>query len=172
VPHGAASARSTAVSAEALSAEALSAEPRPETPPPAGAAAETGEFLRVDQVVKNFAVTSGAVMQRRIGQVSAVADVSFALPHGSTFGLVGESGAAVRRRRTAAAPLHQFRPAGRLPLPAPRAGFGPGAGGRIGCALTSGRGRAGSYRQAQFQPAGILRQKRHLFPALLRLAGA
>jgi len=56
------------------------------------AAAERGEFLRVDQVVKNFTVTSGAVMQRRIGQVSAVADVSFALPHGSTFGLVGESG--------------------------------------------------------------------------------
>ena len=51
-----------------------------------------GEFLRVDEVVKNFAVTSGAVMQRRIGQVSAVADVSFAVPRGSTFGLVGESG--------------------------------------------------------------------------------
>jgi peptide/nickel transport system ATP-binding protein len=55
-------------------------------------AAGKGEFLRVDRVVKNFTVTAGAVMQRRIGQVSAVADVSFALPHGSTFGLVGESG--------------------------------------------------------------------------------
>ena len=66
---------------------------RPEAPDatvarPAG----KGEFLRVDRVVKNFTVTAGAVMQRRIGQVSAVADVSFALPHGSTFGLVGESG--------------------------------------------------------------------------------
>jgi peptide/nickel transport system ATP-binding protein len=82
-----------ALSAEALSARALSAQPRPEAAPPADAATpEGGEFLRVDQVVKNFAVTSGAVMQRRIGQVSAVADVSFALPHGSTFGLVGESG--------------------------------------------------------------------------------
>jgi peptide/nickel transport system ATP-binding protein len=82
-----------ALSAEALSAEALSAEARPRAATPADAsAAEGGEFLRVDQVVKNFAVTSGAVMQRRIGQVSAVADVSFALPHGSTFGLVGESG--------------------------------------------------------------------------------
>jgi peptide/nickel transport system ATP-binding protein len=77
------------LSAEAVSAEALSAEPRPgaDSPNPEG-----GEFLRVDQVVKNFTVTSGAVLQRRIGQVSAVADVSFALPHGSTFGLVGESG--------------------------------------------------------------------------------
>jgi peptide/nickel transport system ATP-binding protein len=81
------------LSGEESSGEALSAGPRLETPPAAAAsAAETSEFLRVDQVVKNFAVTSGAVMQRRIGQVSAVADVSFALPHGSTFGLVGESG--------------------------------------------------------------------------------
>jgi peptide/nickel transport system ATP-binding protein len=89
----AAASSATTVSAEALSAEALSAEPRPEAAPPADASATEGdEFLRVDQVVKNFAVTSGAVMQRRIGQVSAVADVSFALPHGSTFGLVGESG--------------------------------------------------------------------------------
>jgi peptide/nickel transport system ATP-binding protein len=61
-------------------------------PPVVAAPDERGEFLRVDRVVKNFAVTAGAVMQRRIGQVSAVADVSFALPPGSTFGLVGESG--------------------------------------------------------------------------------
>ena len=61
--------------------------------PPADASTpEGGEFLRVDRVVKNFTVTSGAVLQRRIGQVSAVADVSFAVPHGATFGLVGESG--------------------------------------------------------------------------------
>jgi peptide/nickel transport system ATP-binding protein len=75
-------------------AAGVSAETRPETPDDAAAAlpVERGEFLRVDRVVKNFAVTAGAVMQRRIGQVSAVADVSFALPHGSTFGLVGESG--------------------------------------------------------------------------------
>jgi len=79
--------------AEALSAGGMSAEPRPGAAPPADASAPEGsEFLRVDQVVKNFTVTSGAVLQRRIGQVSAVADVSFALPHGSTFGLVGESG--------------------------------------------------------------------------------
>ena len=31
-------------------------------------------------------------MQRRVGEVSAVADVSFTIPTGSTFGLVGESG--------------------------------------------------------------------------------
>jgi peptide/nickel transport system ATP-binding protein len=49
-------------------------------------------LLSVSHLVKNFTVTAGAVLQRRIGSVSAVADVSFAVPRGSTFGLVGESG--------------------------------------------------------------------------------
>jgi peptide/nickel transport system ATP-binding protein len=49
-------------------------------------------LLRVEHLVKNFTVTAGAVMQRKVGEVSAVADVSFAVPAGSTFGLVGESG--------------------------------------------------------------------------------
>jgi peptide/nickel transport system ATP-binding protein len=91
------------LSADGLSARTLSADSRPAGSVSAGRRPATadaadaspggpGEFLRVDQVVKNFAVTAGAVMQRRTGQVSAVADVSFALPHGRTFGLVGESG--------------------------------------------------------------------------------
>ncbi|HVT71268.1 MAG TPA: ABC transporter ATP-binding protein, partial [Trebonia sp.] len=49
-------------------------------------------LLAVSRLVKNFTVTAGAVLQRRVGQVSAVADVSFSVPAGSTFGLVGESG--------------------------------------------------------------------------------
>jgi len=49
-------------------------------------------LLTVSRLVKNFTVTAGAVLQRKVGQVSAVADVSFAVPVGSTFGLVGESG--------------------------------------------------------------------------------
>jgi len=64
-----------------------------------GRAAERGaagldgkDLLVVSHLVKNFTVTAGAVLQRRIGQVSAVADVSFKIPAGSTFGLVGESG--------------------------------------------------------------------------------
>jgi peptide/nickel transport system ATP-binding protein len=48
--------------------------------------------LVVSHLIKNFRVTAGAVIQRRVGEVSAVADVSFAIPTGSTFGLVGESG--------------------------------------------------------------------------------
>jgi len=55
-------------------------------------AASDGELLRVDHLVKNFPVTSGAVLQRKVGDVSAVADVSFAIVPGQTFGMVGESG--------------------------------------------------------------------------------
>ncbi len=52
----------------------------------------TAALLSVSHLVKNFTVTAGAVLQRKVGQVSAVADVSFGIPAGSTFGLVGESG--------------------------------------------------------------------------------
>jgi peptide/nickel transport system ATP-binding protein len=61
----------------------------------AGGRAVTGEdgaLLSVSHLVKDFTVTAGAVLQRKVGQVSAVADVSFGIPAGSTFGLVGESG--------------------------------------------------------------------------------
>ena len=49
-------------------------------------------LLNVSQLVKEFSVTSGAVIQRKIGTVKAVSDVSFAVRRGETFGLVGESG--------------------------------------------------------------------------------
>jgi peptide/nickel transport system ATP-binding protein len=55
-------------------------------------ASADGALLSVSRLVKNFTVTAGAVLQRKVGQVSAVADVSFGIPAGSTFGLVGESG--------------------------------------------------------------------------------
>ena len=55
--------------------------------------ARIGEvLLSAEHLVKNFPVTKGAVMQRRIGWLSAVADVSFQIHRGETFGLVGESG--------------------------------------------------------------------------------
>ncbi len=57
-----------------------------------GAGAAPAPLLAVDHLIKNFTVTSGSVMQRKVGAVSAVADVSFTVPPGSTFGLVGESG--------------------------------------------------------------------------------
>jgi peptide/nickel transport system ATP-binding protein len=49
-------------------------------------------LLSVEHLVKNFPVTKGAVMQRRVGWVSAVADVNFTIRSGQTLGLVGESG--------------------------------------------------------------------------------
>jgi peptide/nickel transport system ATP-binding protein len=66
---------------------AASAERRRETPPAAAA-----PLLSLEHLVKDFSVTAGAVLQRKVGFVSAVAGVSFALPRGATFGLVGESG--------------------------------------------------------------------------------
>jgi peptide/nickel transport system ATP-binding protein len=57
-----------------------------------GAGTPGDTVLVVSHLVKNFTVTAGAVLQRRVGEVSAVADVSFDIPTGSTFGMVGESG--------------------------------------------------------------------------------
>ena len=48
-------------------------------------------LLTTKNLVKDFPVTAG-VMQRRVGSVSAVADVSFDIGRGETLGLVGESG--------------------------------------------------------------------------------
>ena len=64
---------------------------RPRDP---GRAARSSQpvLLQVEHLVKEFPVTSGAVLQRRIGSVKAVSDVSFAIRKGETFGLVGESG--------------------------------------------------------------------------------
>ena len=70
------------------SVERAAANPRTE---PAAAANATA-LLDVRNLVREFPVTSNGVLRRRIGSVSAVADVSFAVRAGETFGLVGESG--------------------------------------------------------------------------------
>jgi len=58
------------------------------------AAGEDGlvPLLKLRNLVKEFPITSGAILQRKVSSVKAVSDVSFSVPAGTTFGLVGESG--------------------------------------------------------------------------------
>ena len=49
-------------------------------------------LLQVQEAVKDFPVTSGAILRRHVGDISAVAEVSVSIPRGRTLGLVGESG--------------------------------------------------------------------------------
>jgi peptide/nickel transport system ATP-binding protein len=49
-------------------------------------------LLEVRDLVKEYPVTAGAIMQRKVGSVHAVSGVSFTVEAGQTFGLVGESG--------------------------------------------------------------------------------
>jgi peptide/nickel transport system ATP-binding protein len=59
------------------------------------AAATNGDavvpLLELKNLVREYPITSG-VLQRKVGSIKAVSDVSFSVPAGTTFGLVGESG--------------------------------------------------------------------------------
>ena len=56
------------------------------------AAADAAPLLELRNLVKEFPVRYGAIRQRKVGAVHAVSGVSFSVPAGTTFGLVGESG--------------------------------------------------------------------------------
>jgi oligopeptide transport system ATP-binding protein len=49
-------------------------------------------LVRVDRLKKYFPITRGIVIQRQVGAVKAVDDISFEVFRGETLGLVGESG--------------------------------------------------------------------------------
>jgi oligopeptide/dipeptide ABC transporter ATP-binding protein len=49
------------------------------------------EILRVENLVKEFAIKAGLV-RHKVGAIHAVSNVSFTIKEGETFGLVGESG--------------------------------------------------------------------------------
>ena len=49
-------------------------------------------LIEVKDLVKHFPITRGIVFQRQVGAVKAVDGVSFAVKHGETLGLVGETG--------------------------------------------------------------------------------
>ena len=49
-------------------------------------------IIRVENLTKHFPITRGIVVQRQIGAVQAVDNISFSIRQGETLGLVGESG--------------------------------------------------------------------------------
>ena len=55
-------------------------------------------LIEVKHLKMYFPVTSGVLVQRTVGYIKAVDDVSFVVRRGETLGLVGESGCARPRR--------------------------------------------------------------------------
>src|SRR5437868_4957257 len=67
-----------------------------------------GELLRVEHLKMYFPITQGIILQRQVGWVRAVDDISFSVRRGETLGLVGESGCG--KSTTGRAILQLYKP--------------------------------------------------------------
>ncbi len=67
-----------------------------------------GELLRVQNLKMYFPITQGIILQRQVGWVRAVDDISFNVKRGETLGLVGESGCG--KSTTGRAILQLYKP--------------------------------------------------------------
>src|ERR1043165_7145484 len=67
-----------------------------------------GELLRVQNLKMYCPITQGIILQRQVGWVRAVDDISFTVKRGETLGLVGESGCG--KRTTGRAILQLYKP--------------------------------------------------------------
>src|SRR5205085_3217314 len=66
-----------------------------------------GELLRVQNLKMYFPITQGIILQRQVGWVRAVDDISFTVKRGETLGLVGESGCGKSTTGRAILQLHK-----------------------------------------------------------------
>src|SRR5712675_1495434 len=67
-----------------------------------------GELLRVEHLKMYFPITQGIILQRQVGWVKAVDDITFTVNRGETLGLVGESGCG--KSTTGRAILQLYKP--------------------------------------------------------------
>jgi len=64
-------------------------------------------LLRVENLTKHFPIMKGLILQKQVGAVQAVEDVSFFINKGETLGLVGESGCGKSTTGRAVLQLHK-----------------------------------------------------------------
>src|SRR5262245_66611987 len=67
-----------------------------------------GTLLSVKNLKMHFPITQGIILQRQVGSVRAVDDISFDIRQGETLGLVGESGCG--KSTTGRAILQLYKP--------------------------------------------------------------
>jgi peptide/nickel transport system ATP-binding protein len=91
---GTVASEETADSAEPAASPAISiiAEPAPAATPVAAASNGSAPLLEVVNVVREYPVTAGAILRRKVNSVKAVSNIDLYVNPGESLGLVGESG--------------------------------------------------------------------------------